>query len=70
MIFTKKMHDLIESCNKIEDQTVNLVPEITEMRQQMMLMGERMKEMNQHMTELEQKRSDPLSQGLVNLLIS
>ena len=36
--------------------------EITEMGQQLVLMAERMKEINQRITELEQERSDPPSQ--------
>ena len=63
MTVTKKVHDLIEICNKNEDQTINLAREMTETRQQMMSMGERMNEINHCMTELEQKRKDPHSQA-------
>ena len=62
MTFTKSVHDLIESCNKNEDQTVNLAQEMTELCQQIMSMGDLMNEINHHMTELEKERSDPPSQ--------
>ena len=63
MTFTKKVHELIESCNENEDQTVNLAREKTEMRRQIKSMSERMNKINHCMTELEQKRSDPPSQA-------
>ena len=42
MTLTKKVHDLIKSCNENKDQTINLSREMREMRQQIMSMGERM----------------------------
>ena len=57
MTITKNVHGLIEISNKNEEQTVNLAREI------MVLMGERMNEINHCMTEEEQERSDPPSQA-------
>ena len=44
MTFTKRVNDLIEDCSKTEDCTVKLEQEITEMGQQIILIGERMSE--------------------------
>ena len=63
MTFTKKVHDLIESSNENKVQTVNLAREMTEMRQQIMSMGERMNELKHGMTDQEEKRSDPPSEA-------
>ena len=63
MTFTKCVHDPIENCNKTEDHAVNLAREMIETGQQTMLMGERMNEINHRITELEQERTDPPSQG-------
>ena len=62
MTSTERVTDLIDNCNKTEDRIIKLARVIANMGQQIVLMGERMNKINQHMTELKQDRSDPPSQ--------
>ena len=61
MTSTERVNDLIESCNKTDDRAVKLAQVVAELGQQIVLWGERMKEINQRITELEKERSDPPS---------
>ena len=56
------MLELHENCAKTKNHTTSIAHENTELRQKMIAMVERMTEINDHMTKLEQGRNNPTSQ--------
>ena len=56
-VVSQDMFELLWNCAKSEISTISIAREFTDMRQNIMLMDERVTEMNDRMTELEQERN-------------
>ena len=56
------MFDLLENSAKTENCTTSIAHEITELRQKIISMDEHMKEINDRVTKLEQRRNTSASQ--------
>ena len=63
---TERVSDLIENFNKTDDRILKLVQVVDEMGKQIVLWGERIREINQRMTELGQEHSDPRPETLAS----
>ena len=55
------MFELLENCAKTEKHTTSIAHAITELRQKMILMDERMTEINDRVIKLEHRRNTPAS---------
>ena len=60
--FSKSVFEVLENCAKTENHTNRIVHETTELRQKIRSMDERMTEINDRVTKLEQGSNNPTSQ--------
>ena len=61
-VLSNSVFEVIENCVKTVNHTTSIAQEITELRQKTIYMDERMTEINDRMTKLEQGRNTPASQ--------